>query len=134
MKLKLFFTVLGILLLSYSLTAKEIARSKQVDFKHGVYETSVVGIIKGYDTINYKLYAKKNQMLRVSLMDDNVYFNVLAPNKGSQDGALFMGKTDGKNFVRQLSKNGTYTIKVYLLHEYAKKDERILYSVDIGLE
>ena len=134
MKLKLFFTVLGILLLSFSLTAKEITRSKQVDFKHGVYETSVVGIIKGYDTIKYKLYAKKNQILRVSLTDENVYFNVLAPNKGSQDGALFIGKIDGKHFVKKLSKNGTYTIKVYLLHEYSKKDERILYTADIGLE
>ena len=134
MKLKLFFTVVGVLLLSFSLTAKEIARSKQVDFKHGVYETSVVGIIKGYDTVNYKFNAKTNQTLRVSLKDENVYFNVYEPHKGSQDGALFIGKTDGKHFVGTLSKTGTYTIQVYLLHEDAKNDGKILYSVDIALK
>lgn len=134
MKLKLFVTVVGILLLSCPIIAKEIVHSKWIDLGKVLNETTVVGIIKGHDTVHYKVKAKAHQSLHVNIESNKVYFNIFKPNKGSMDGGMFMGKIDGKNFTGKLSKSGVYTIAVYLTDDEAQKDQKLIYTIDIGLE
>ena len=134
MKLKLFGTVVGMILLSCPITAKDIVHTKWVDFGRISNETTVVGIVKGYDTIQYKLKVKANQTMHVNMETNKVKFNIFQPNKSPMDGAIFMGKTEGSSFVGKLKKNGVYTIEVYLVDDEAKKDKKIIYTVDIGLK
>jgi len=134
MKSKLFLLATGIILLSFPLLAKEIVHTKQLNFGQLTNKKTVVGTLKGFDTKNYKLNAKANQILRINLESAKVYFNVYEPYKSYEDGAMFMGTIDGTIFTRKLSKSGTYTIQVSLLDKEAEKDEKIIFTLDVGLE
>lgn len=134
MKLKLLVTVVSIMILAFPIFAKDTVCTKRLNFGNINHKDTVVGIVKGFDTKSYKFNAKKNQTLRVKLVSDIVHFNVYAPHKGPIEGALFDGSSEGTYFSSKLKKSGTYTIQVYLTDEEAEKDEKIIYTLEIGLE
>jgi hypothetical protein len=134
MKLKLFFVLISLVILSFPVTAKDIVCTKRLNFNNINHEDRVVGIIKGYDTKNYKFNAKKGQILKVSLESEVVHFNVYAPNKERIDGAMFEGSSEGMHFTNKLKKGGIYTVQVYLSDEEAEKKQKVIFTLDIGLE
>ena len=134
MKLKLFFTVIGIVVLSFPIFAQSIDYTKRLNFGNLNKQENLVGVVKGFHTRSYKFKAKVNQFLRVNLESDIVHFNVYSPNKSEVDGAIFDGSSEGTSFHTKIKKSGIYTIKVYLSDKEATNGEKIIYTLDIGLE
>jgi len=128
------FIIMGILVLSLSITAKEVVRTQWVDFGKIATKTTIVGRLEGHEKMAYKVEATKNQFMQIKIASNEIYFDVFEPNRDTNDGALFMGKIDGHTYSAKLKKSGEYTIKVYLRntkeHEYTK----VIYSMDIELK
>ena len=124
----------GVLLVMSPCVAKSLVHTKQVHFDKGTNETTLHGTVKGYNTVEYKLFAEKGDSMQVSLDSTVAYFNIFSPHKGSGDSAMFIGSIDGENYVRKLSKSGTYTIQVYLMRNEARRDTRALYSLHIKID
>ena len=75
------------------LWARDEIRTERVHFKHGASSAVVEGSIKGYQTVDYVLGARKGQYMNVSMATNNGanYFNILAP--GESEVAMFNGST-----------------------------------------
>lgn len=133
MNLKLLMVLL-IGVLTLPLLAKEIVLTKQVDFGRATHEKTVVGLVKGFDTKAYEIKVNPNQTMSVTLDSNIVYFKIYSPNKRLGNDAMFDGKSQGNYFKEVLSKSGIYIIKVYLIHEEAEKDTKMIYEMRIGLK
>ncbi len=61
--------------------------------------------------------------MTVTLKSKNpsLYFNVIAPN--ASDEAIFIGSTSGDTYKDYLPESGTYTIRVYLMRNAARRGE-----------
>jgi hypothetical protein len=72
-------TLLAALLVSTTAFAADI-RTERVQFHKGANSATVQGTIKGYETVDYVLGARKGQSMNVSLSTDNGanYFNIIA--------------------------------------------------------
>ena len=114
--------------------AKDKVTTHQVHFDKGTTGTTVKGHVKGYDTVNYKLGAKADQSMRVSLESRKAYFNIFEPGKGAGDGAMFISSRDGASYVGTLPKNGTYTIQVFLMRNEARRETSAPYTLRIGID
>jgi len=134
MYLKWMVFVLGIILQFNPCIAKSLVHTENVAFDTGSNKTTVYGMVKGSNTVNYRIFVKKGQMLHVNLDSSVVYFNIFSPHKGIGDTPMFMGSIDGGDYVARLSKNGTYTIQVSLISSEAKKGTKALYSLTLGLD
>ena len=115
---------------SFTLLAPSVAMAKEpaiqqktIQFKKGTSSLKVVGKIKGYQMIDYKVNAAANQSMTVTLASKNpsLYFNVIAPN--ATDEAIFIGSTSGNTYTDYLPESGTYTIRVYLMRNAARRGE-----------
>jgi len=127
---------IAIVLFSASAMAKDEVHNEQVHFDPGTNGTTVQGSIKGYATVNYKLAANSGQSMRVSMETSNAsaYFNIIAPGKAPGDGAMFIGSTEGNNYVGTLPLKGTYTIQVYFMRNAARRNETANYKLHIGID
>jgi hypothetical protein len=107
--------------------------TKPIQFAKGATSATVKGTIKGDQTIDYKLRARAGQTMRVSLKTGNAsnYFNVLPP--GSNDVAVFVGSNDGNEWTGQLTADGEYTIRVYLMRNAARRNETASYTLTVGV-
>jgi hypothetical protein len=123
-------TVAWIALLTLNLHASEGIRKLPVQFKKGASQASVKGHIKGRETIDYILRARKGQTMTFNLKTSNpmAYFNVLPP--GSNE-AIFIGQVGGSHFEGKLTKNGEYTIRVYLVPAAARRNESAKYTLTV---
>ena len=111
--------------------AKEPAiQQKTIQFKKGATSLKVNGKIKGYQVIDYKVTAAANQSMTVTLTSKNpsLYFNVIAPN--ATDEAIFIGSTSGNTYKDYLPESGTYTIRVYLMRNAARRGEVAPFSLN----
>ena len=90
----------------------------------------VKGAIKGRQTVDYKVNAGAGQTLVVTLTAGNrfAYFNLLPP--GSEE-ALFVGSSGGSRFEGKLPADGEYTIRVYLMRNAARRNERAKFSLAV---
>jgi len=113
--------------------AKDKVTTHQVHFDKGKSGTTVQGSVKGYDTDNYQLGAKKGQSMRVSIESKHANFNIYAPGKGMGDQALFVGEP-GIPYTGNLPANGTYTISVYLMRNEARRGTKSNYKLHIGIQ
>ena len=125
--------VLIAVLLTVPMTAQDKVTTHQVHFDKGTTGTTVKGHVKGYDTINYKLGAKKGQYMRVSIESKHANFNIYAPGKGMGDQALFVGEP-GIPYTGNLPANGTYTISVYLMRNEARRGTNASYALHMGID
>jgi hypothetical protein len=137
MKFSLFTKVVvsGILLYMPAL-ARDVMHNEEVHFDKGTTGTTIKGKIKGYETYNYKLGAKKGQYMRVSLETKHTatYFNIYEPGKGPGDAAMFIGTTQGNMYTGNLPTNGTYTIQVFMMRSAARRNEVSHYQLHVGID
>ena len=100
------------------LTAADATRKETVQFAKGSSEATIKGVLKGDQTVDYRVRAGAGQTLTVALKGSNAqnYFNVLPP--GSADVAMFVGQ-DGGGYKGVLPTDGDYTVRVYLMRPAA---------------
>jgi len=134
MYFKLFISIFSVMYLSSSLIAKELSLTKELHFGKVTHNKTVVGVVKGFDTKRYKFRVRENQTLTVDLESDLVHFNIYRPNKSSPDGAIFLGKSQGKHFSGVLKENGRYMIRVFLAEGKRVEDEKTIFRMHITLE
>jgi hypothetical protein len=132
MKPLLASTLIGLLLASPFAAASSAIRQEAIPFKLGASSAVLKGKIKGDQTVDYQLRARAGQAMAVSFKPTNpsAYFNVLPP--GSTE-ALFIGSTSGNRFEGKLPADGSYTIRVYLMRNAARRNETAQYTLDVGL-
>ncbi|WP_306030232.1 SH3 domain-containing protein [Stappia sp. MMSF_3263] len=129
------FRVLAILAALLSVqgaaTAQDV-RSERLRFPGGANGIEVQGRISGYETVDYVLGARAGQRMSVTLQSRNrfAYFNVLAPGS---DSALFVGSRDGERFDAALPVSGDYRIRVYLMRNAARRNERARYTLSASI-
>ena len=113
------------------LLARDEFRTERVHFKHGGTSAVVEDSIKGYQTVDYVLGARKGQSMNVSMATDNgaSYFNLLAP--GENEVAMFTGSMSGNQFEGTLPANGDYKVRVYMMRSAARRDEVAKYRLEM---
>jgi hypothetical protein len=126
-------TLLATLLVSTTALAGDI-RTERVHFHKGANSATVHGTIKGRETVDYVLGARKGQSMNVSMATDNGanYFNIIAPGKA--DEAMFVGSTSGNQFEGTLPANGDYKVRVYLMRSAARRDEAAKYRLEMVID
>ena len=114
--------------------AADDIRKEEVHFKKGGSGTTITGMVKGRQTVDYQLRAGAGQTLAVTFKPSNLsaYFNVLPP--GSNDVAIFVGSTFGNLFENVLPTDGVYTLRVYLMRSAARRNESSDYKLVISIK
>jgi hypothetical protein len=105
--------------------------TKKVVFPRGKSGTTITGVCKGEQTIEYILSLGPNQALAVD-MKTNVnacYFNLIAPNG---DFLLAGERDDLKKFKATVSEPGDYKIQVYNMRSVARKGTPSSYTLTIS--
>ncbi|QBN20435.1 hypothetical protein [Flavobacterium nackdongense] len=107
--------------------------TKKVSFPTGKSSTVINGTIVGEQTIDYTVGANAGQTLKVTLKptSKSSYFNVLPP--GSEGAADFIGQNEGNTCSLNLTKSGTYKIRVYQMRSSARRGEKATYSLSISI-
>lgn len=106
-------------------------RTERVAFARGASSKSIVGTIRGDNSVSYIVSARAGQRLTVSLRTSNRsnYFNVWAPGA---DTALY-NETTGAPFSGTLPADGDYRIQVYLMRNAARRNERANYTLNLSV-
>jgi hypothetical protein len=115
-----------------SAIAQAPERTERVQFARGASSSTIRGVIRGYQTVDYILGARQGQTLTVALRTSNrsAYFNVL-PVRG--DEAIFNGSIRGPRYTGRLPQTGDYRIRVYLMRNAARRGEQASFSLDVGI-
>ncbi len=121
----------ALLIVAGPLLARDEIRTERVHFKHGATSAVVEDSIKGYQTVDYVLGARKGQSMNVSMATDNGanYFNILAP--GENEVAMFNGSISGNQYEGTLPANGDYKVRVYMMRSAARRDEVAKYRLEM---
>ncbi|MEB3311816.1 MAG: hypothetical protein VKJ02_16450 [Snowella sp.] len=108
-------------------------RTERVQFKPGTSGKVIKGTIKGYQTVDYVINARKDQSANISMASKNTaaYFNILAP--GEKEVAMFNGSMNDNQFEGTLPKTGDYKVRVYLMRSAARRNEVANYTLDINI-
>jgi hypothetical protein len=124
--------VAAVVLVAAVAQAEDAIRKQPVRFKPGTSAETIRNTLKGDETIDYVLAASAGQRMTVTLKSSNssLYFNVLPP--GSEE-AIFIGSTSGNTWSGDLLKDGDYSVRVYLMRNAARRDEKATYALTIGV-
>jgi hypothetical protein len=114
-------------------SAAEEIKTVPVHFKHGKSSATLSGHVTGRETIDYVLGAKAGQEMSVTMKTSNGsnYFNVLPP--GSNEEGIFTGSSEGDKFRGTLSKDGDYKIRVYLMRNAARRNEKAEFTLEVAI-
>lgn len=95
--------------------------------------TTVKGHIKGSESADYTLRAKKGQSLhgKITHGETAVYFDVVPPGGGE---AIFFGARVGDEFTGALPADGEYTLHVHLAGRDAYNKAESDYSLAVELK
>lgn len=106
-------------------------RTERVQFKKGATSAVIKGSIKGYETVDYLVGARKGQSANISLASRHgaTYFNILAP--GQTEVAFFNGSVSQNQYEGVLPESGDYRIRVYMMRSAARRDEVANYQLEI---
>jgi hypothetical protein len=112
-------------------TGPEI-REVLVQFPKGETGATLKDKLKGDETVDYKVQVTAGQSMVIVFKPGNpsAYFNVLPPGS---DAAIFIGSTSGNRYEGTLVADGTYTIRVYLMRNAARRNEGASYALDVGV-
>ncbi|MGI9373232.1 MAG: hypothetical protein ACR2OJ_12105 [Hyphomicrobiales bacterium] len=120
-------------------TAPALAQmAAEVKFDKGNYGTMVNGTITGNEYFDYTLDANAGQKMFVELKvagtngNGTVYFNILPPK--SDGAAIYNGSMNGNSTTIDLPKQGTYTIRVYLMGNDRDTGKTVGYNVDLSIQ
>ena len=135
MKLTLIIIATGLFFLSAYSVADD-SRNESIEFAPNTNSTIIKDSITGYETVNYQLKAKAEQVMTVDLKTDNTatYFNIFVPGKGPGDQAMFIGSTQGSYFEGTLPADGDYTVQVYMMRSAARRNETTNYTLGISID
>jgi hypothetical protein len=122
---------LALALLSPLPALAQASKSQRVQFKPGASSATITGTIKGDQSIDYVVGARKGQAMNVSLATKHgaTYFNLLAP--GETNVAFFIGSTSGNQYEGTLPASGDYRIRVYMMRSAARRNEVADYRLEI---
>jgi Bacterial SH3 domain len=112
---------------------KQDIRQERVQFSAGQKtSTTIRGTIRGDQIAEYFVEIPAGSKLAVSMQTSNSssYFNISAPGA---DTAMYIGSTSGNSFVGSAPSSGDYTIRVYLMRNAARRDERARYMLNIQI-
>jgi hypothetical protein len=121
------------LTLAPALAAAEVEfREERIQLEEGAPATELLGAIQGDQIVDYRIEGRAGQVLSASFEPNNpsAYFNVLLPDS---DTAIFIGSTSGNRFEGALPSDGSYTLRVYLMRNAARRNEAADYSLDVSL-
>lgn len=95
--------------------------------------TSIAGVIKGRQFIDYQIQFEKGQTIEILLTGSNQsnYFNILPP--GSKDVAIYNSSINGNKYKGLIDQSGLYTIRVYLMRSAARRNENSKFVLKIKL-
>jgi hypothetical protein len=113
--------------------ASTAIETRPIQFGKGTTSATVMGTIKGAQTVDHTLRAKAGQTLSVKLATRHGanHFNVLPP--GSNDVAIFVGSSGGNEWSGVLPADGEYTVRVYLMRSAARRNESAPYTLTVGV-
>lgn len=102
-------------------------------FAKGATSATVAGTLRGDRTIDYVVEARAGQTMRVALRTrhTSTYFNVLPP--GSAEEAIHVGSIDGNRWEGRLTRDGAYTVRVYMMRSAARRNERAPYTLTVAI-
>jgi hypothetical protein len=117
---------------SHALAQKDV-RTERIQFKKGASSGIVEGRIKGDQSVDYLIGARKGQTANISLATQHgaTYFNILAP--GQTEVALFNGSTNQNQFEGVLPQDGTYRVRVYMMRSAARRGETAHYQLELAI-
>ncbi len=109
------------------------SQSQAVQFAKGASSATINGVVKGYDTMDYRLRANAGQTMSASMKASHeaAYFNVLPP--GSKDVAIHIGSTSGNQFTGTLPSDGDYKVRLYLMRSAARRNEKADYTLSVSI-
>lgn len=112
-------------------SAQDDTRTKRVTFAAGKTEAVLTDKITGRESVVYKINARKDQFLQVSLTADNTatYFNLYIPGRGPGDEALYASAQGDNNYTGQLYKTGDHSISVFLFRAAARGGETSKFEI-----
>jgi hypothetical protein len=113
--------------------AQADTRAERIQFKKGASSAIVNGRIKGYQSVDYLIGARKGQSANISLATKHgaTYFNILAPSKTEE--AFFNGSTGQNQFEGVLPEDGTYRVQVYMMRSAARRNETADYRLEVAI-
>lgn len=102
---------------------------------NGQHPHPIKGQVTGYDFVLYQFSAAAGQTLTIDFKTNNLssYFNLYGPNQYPDQGAFFIGSTQGNQANEVLTDSGLYTLQVYLMRNAARRNEVAQFSFDINL-
>lgn len=103
-----------------------------VQFAKGKLSTTIKGVVKGDQAIDYTLRGKAGQTMSVDLKSNKGgnSFNVLPPGS---EAAIAIGDTLGNKWTGQLPTDGEYRIRVFLNRSAARRNETAKYTLTVGI-
>lgn len=125
------FVIFGILICSIPEGLAEVLKHNVVIDKL-TSQARLKGVIKGDTTRDYMIDAQKGQSLKVTLKTSNrsSYFNI---TKANANEAIFVGSISGNDAEIEIPDDGTYIVRVYLMRNAARRNEKANYSLDLKM-
>jgi hypothetical protein len=107
-------------------------RTERVQFPRGQTGTVIDGTIQGGQIVDYVLGAQAGQTMSIGMTTSNAssYFNVTAPGASA---AMHIGSTKGNNFRTVIPSSGDYRVRVYLMRNAARRNERADYRLNLSI-
>ena len=104
-----------------------------VQFAKGTSSTQLRGTIKGDGDVDYAVNARAGQTLAVKLQSSNpsLYFNINPP--GSANPSMFIGNLQGQEAKVMLPTDGTFIVRVYLMRNAARRNEKASYTLSVAV-
>ncbi len=108
------------------------AAEETVRFEKGDSSALLRGHVKGWETVEYRLYARAGQVMEVTLQSDNsaAFFNITAPGA---EMALFIGADQGTHYKGVLPTDGIYRVLLYLMRNEARRGEEAEYELEFSI-
>jgi hypothetical protein len=119
-----------LLLIPAPASAHADGRQQKMQSRVGVMSATFAGTIEGYQHVDYQVSGKAGQRLSVDCEASNAsaYFNITQSGAGE---ALFNGPMNGNHFEAVLPTDGTYTIRVYIMRNAARRNEAAKYALTV---
>jgi hypothetical protein len=123
------FLLTGVL----SATSVRADESKVVSFGKGKSETTISGKVSGNNIVDYILAARAGQTLIVDFKGGKGanYFNVMPPNSTYE--AVFVGSRDGNHYEGELTSDGNWVIRVYLMGAAKDSGKPVNFKLKISI-
>ncbi|ENU21450.1 hypothetical protein F994_00017 [Acinetobacter bohemicus ANC 3994] len=136
MKKSIHIALLSIFVSFSSVSTFAKTTEQSITFTKGTNQKTQIGKFEGYDDVQYKIYAKKGQVLKFKVTSNNnlANMNIFSPGKKpGKDEAIFIGSTEGQVGEIILPSNGEYTIQVYQMRNSARQNKTVNFQLYVQI-